>query len=110
VARFPGLRRATLAERAALTELIALSARELFAGDVCHIGRLTVHPDWQGRGLGAALMRHIERDCAQSRRFELFTGSRSAGNIRFYERMGYVRSREQTLSPAVTLVYLEKLR
>jgi ribosomal protein S18 acetylase RimI-like enzyme len=86
------------------------SVRARVTGDVCHIGRLVVHPDWQGRGLGTALMQHVERECAQTRRFQLFTGSRSTGNIRLYERLGYRRTHEKTLSPAVTLVYLEKIR
>jgi ribosomal protein S18 acetylase RimI-like enzyme len=69
-----------------------------------------VHPDFQGQGLGTRLMRAIERESGDSRKLELFTGHRSAGNIRLYERLGYVRSREQVLSPAVTLVFMEKNR
>ncbi len=86
------------------------SVRARVSDGVSHVGRLIVHPDWQGRGIGAALMRHIERAYVQAPRIELFTGARSTGNIRLYERLGYVRSREQVLSPVLTLVYLEKLR
>ena len=53
---------------------------------------------------------HIEREFARTQRFELFTGSRSEGNIRLYERLGYRRRREQPLSPGVTLVFMEKRR
>jgi GNAT superfamily N-acetyltransferase len=77
---------------------------------VCHVGRLVVQPRLQGRGVGTLLMRHIEAAFPDVRAFELFTGSRSTGNLRLYERLGYHRSREQTLSPAVTLVFLEKIR
>lgn len=66
------------------------------------------HPDIQR--LGTRLLRAIERESGDLRRFELFTGHRSAGNIRLYERLGYVRCREEVLSPAVTLVFLEKSR
>jgi GNAT superfamily N-acetyltransferase len=77
---------------------------------LCQIGRLIVDPPLQGRGVGTMLMRRIESLFPQARAFELFTGSRSEGNLRLYERLGYRRSREQVISPAVTLVFLEKPR
>lgn len=76
---------------------------------VCQLGRLMVHPELQGRGVGTMLMRHIEAEFPKAPAFELFTGSRSEGNLRLYERLGYVRSREEAL-PSVTLVFLEKRR
>lgn len=76
----------------------------------CRIGRLVVSPGLQGRGIGTRLMRAVEAEFPDVDRFELFTGSRSEANIRLYERLGYRRSREQVLSPAVTLVFLEKRR
>lgn len=86
------------------------SVRACDDGGVCRIGRLIVDPELQGRGLGTMLMRRIEAEFPEARRFELFTGSRSEGNLRLYERLGYQRSREKVLSPAVTLVFLEKHR
>jgi len=86
------------------------SVRARETGGLCQIGRLIVDPELQGRGVGTLLMRRIEAEFPQARAFELFTGSRSEGNIRLYERLGYCRSREQVLSPAVTLVFLEKPR
>jgi GNAT superfamily N-acetyltransferase len=86
------------------------SVRERETDDVCQIGRLIVEPQFQGRGIGTMLMRHIEAVHLKARVFELFTGSRSEGNIRLYERLGYKRVREKVLSPLVTLVYLEKHR
>lgn len=86
------------------------SARARENNGTGHVGRLIVHPESQGRGIGTLLMRHIESAMPGASRFELFTGSRSEGNLRLYERLGYRRSREQVLSPAVTLVYLEKPR
>jgi GNAT superfamily N-acetyltransferase len=86
------------------------SVRAREAIGLCQIGRLIVHPQHQGRGVGTLLMRHIESAFPQARAFELFTGSRSEGNLRLYERLGYSRSREEALSPAVSLVYLEKRR
>jgi GNAT superfamily N-acetyltransferase len=77
---------------------------------VCRVGRLVVQPEFQGRGIGTQLMRQIEREFPQTHKFELFTGDRSAGNIRLYERLGYIRTREKVVSPAITLVFMEKLR
>jgi ribosomal protein S18 acetylase RimI-like enzyme len=86
------------------------SVRARMDDGICRIGRLIVHPESQRRGLGARLMEHIEREFGDSRKFELFTGSRSAGNIRLYERLGYKRTREERVSPSITLVFMEKSR
>jgi GNAT superfamily N-acetyltransferase len=86
------------------------SVRARMNAGACHILRLMVRPDHQGAGLGTQLMCHIENAFPEARRFELFTGSRSAGNIRLYERLGYRHLREQVLSPAISLIYLVKRR
>ena len=86
------------------------SVRATETGGLCQVGRLVVHPDSQGQGIGTLLMREIERAFPGATRFQLFTGSRSEGNIRLYERLGYARSHEKTVSPAVTLVFMEKNR
>ena len=73
-----------------------------------HVGKLMVHPDHQGRGIGSVLLRVIENYCPYQR-YELFTSARSTRNIALYERMGYVRFAEKPLTPDVQLVYLEKV-
>jgi len=84
------------------------SVRARVVDGVCQIGRLIVAPEMQGQGAGTMLMRGIEAAFPEAPAFELFTGSRSEGNLRLYERLGYTRTREKVLSPAVTLVFLEK--
>jgi ribosomal protein S18 acetylase RimI-like enzyme len=74
----------------------------------CFIGRLIVHPDHQGRGIGARLMQEIESRFAQAERFELFTGHKSERNLRFYRRLGYRTSREERVTDALMLVFLQK--
>ena len=86
------------------------SVRAREAEAVCHVGRLIVDPSLQGRGVGTMLLQCVESEFPEARAFELFTGSRSEGNLRFYERLGYERTREKVLSPAVTLVFLVKRR
>lgn len=74
-----------------------------------HIGRLSVRPSLQGRGIGRQLLDAIERAVGHVARFELFTGHRSARSLRMYERAGYHRLRTARESDRVSLVYLEKM-
>ncbi|PLX91171.1 MAG: GNAT family N-acetyltransferase [Desulfuromonas sp.] len=85
------------------------SVRALLNNDICEIGRLIVHPNFQGKGLGSLLMFAIEAEFSNAKRFELFTGSKSKNNIRLYEKLGYRICRTDLLSPRVDIVYLEKV-
>ncbi len=85
------------------------SVRARRDGGTCHVGRLIVKPELQGRGLGTLLMQQIESRCADAARFELFTGERSLGNLRLYRRLGYTELRREVVRPGLCLVYLEKL-
>lgn len=86
------------------------SVRVLEENGTCHIGRLMVHPSFQKRGIGTQLLLEVEHKFALCRRFELFTGDRSVGNIRLYEKLGYKRVKEGMQAGNVKLVYLEKTR
>jgi len=84
------------------------SVRGCLKGDTCHIGRLIVHPNYQRQGLGTALLGEIESCFEKAQRFELFTGHKSEGNIRLYERLGYVIFKREEINHNLTLVFLEK--
>jgi ribosomal protein S18 acetylase RimI-like enzyme len=84
------------------------SVRGRVVDGVCHVGRLMVHPDLQGRGIGSRLLRRLEALFPAGSRFELFTGHRSAGNLRLYERLGYRETRRSAAHPGLTLVFLDK--
>jgi GNAT superfamily N-acetyltransferase len=86
------------------------AVRARAGGGVCQVGRLVVHPEWQGQGVGTLLLCEIERAFPEVRVFRLFTGSRSAGNIRLYQRLGYRHSHDQEVSSTMTLSFLEKNR
>lgn len=73
-----------------------------------YVGKLIVHPQCQGRGLGTRLLSAIEQHCA-TERYELFTSTRSLHNLRLYERLGYKKFCERKITDELTFVYLEKI-
>ena len=76
---------------------------------VLHVGRLTVAPDQQRQGIGAALLGALEaRARPEAHRAALFTGDRSAENLRLYARLGYGEERREPLGRHVVLVHLAK--
>lgn len=83
------------------------SVRVRPAGRSLHVARLSVAPDAQGRGIGAALLAQAET-AAPADEALLFTGHLSAGNLRLYTRAGYVEQRRQRVDDVVVLVFLRK--
>lgn len=83
------------------------SVRGYVRDGTIHIGKLMVHPNFQGRGIGTSLLRHIENEHKGLRK-ELFTSDRSIRNIKLYERNGYKRFKEEAVSENLRFVYLEK--
>jgi len=90
-------------------ERIIGSVRAYIINNTAFIGKLIVHPEKQGQGIGTKLLSAIEKECPAAR-YELFTSDKSERNIRLYERLGYVKFREQKISALLTFVYLEKYR
>lgn len=84
------------------------SVRAQLINNVCHIGRLIVHPDFQKKGIGTALLHDIESLFKHAKSYELFTGNKSEGNIKLYRNRGYQVSHTKYLSERVTLTYLHK--
>ena len=89
-------------------EEIIGSVRAYSDGCCCFVGRLIVHPKWRRKGIGTKLMKTIESHFADVQRYELFTGTKSEGNIRLYKRLGYRPFKEEVANESVTLVYMEK--
>lgn len=78
-------------------------------GTALHVGRLTVAPDWQGRGIGSMLLAAIEgHHGGEVDTAALFTGHLSEANLAMYRRRGYLEQRREPLSPGVVLVHLSK--
>ena len=76
----------------------------------CLIGRLMVHPELQGRGVGTALMAAIEEAFPHAESCRLFTGERSESNIRLYQRLGYRIYERREIPGSFPIVFMEKRR
>ncbi len=94
--------------KATVDRQIVGSVRGYQSRETCWVGRLMVHPDFQGRGLGTALMRQMERSFPEARRAELFTGHRSEKNLRLYERLGYAIFRQEPVTEKLIFVFMQK--
>ena len=79
---------------------------------VGRIGRLCVHPRMQRHGLGSRLVRGMEQTLAASDpavgSFRLFTGHRSLGNLRLYQRLGYRQTDVEEVNGRLSFIALEK--
>ena len=88
-------------------ERIVGAARGIVEGSVCTLRAVCVEPACQGRGIGAALVRAIERARPNVERFELTTNTLVPGNVSFYERHGYHIT---ALTPYTDKIVLAQMR
>jgi ribosomal protein S18 acetylase RimI-like enzyme len=96
--------------KATIEQKIVGSVRCYLEGETCHIGKLIVHPQHQNLGIGTRLLPAAERHFPNARRFELFTGKKSAKNLHIYRKNNYRIYKNQKISDRLTLVFLEKFR
>ncbi|MFD8211428.1 GNAT family N-acetyltransferase [Streptomyces sp. NPDC059695] len=97
-------------------EVVASVRARLDEDGTVRIAKLIVHPRMRRHGLGGRLLDGIERHfaaatapaTASAKRFQLFTGHRSEGNLRLYRSKGYAQVSTRELGPRLTLVTLEK--
>ena len=81
------------------------------AAGVAKVCRLVVVPDRQGQGLGSRLLSEVERRLPRHiEELRLFTGERSAGNLRLYTRLGYTEIGREPTPAGYALVHLRKPR
>ncbi len=89
-------------------ETIIGSIRAYEANDICHVGKLMVSPKYQNKGIGTALLLHVETYFPTVEAYELFTGHRSGKNLHLYKKLGYAVSENRQVSPSLTMVFLRK--
>jgi ribosomal protein S18 acetylase RimI-like enzyme len=67
------------------------SARYYYKEDYMYIGRVAVHPDHRGKGIGKRLMAFLEEHARKNGRFQTRLEVRLSlpDNIQFYKRLGY---------------------
>lgn len=94
--------------KAVLQSKIVGAVRGKEESGACVIERLAVLPSLQRRGIGSRLMSAIEARFPNVDRFVLYTGHRSCGNIRLYQRLGYRVFRTEPWSASVSIVFLER--
>lgn len=73
----------------------------------CRVGKLVVHPDFQNRGIGKALMYEIENYFPTCRCFSLFTGEATPGTHHVYSRVGYRTVCHKEMD-GITMIVMEK--
>jgi tRNA (guanine37-N1)-methyltransferase len=84
------------------------AARGRLEGDVWDVGRVMVAPDLQGLGLGRLLLEHIEAVAPpEATSYVIFTGARSAENLRMYRKAGY-RVRPDLAAPSGAVVLTKR--
>lgn len=57
--------------------------------NICHIGKLIVHPKYQNKGIGKALMYEIEKRFILCDKYTLFTGVDTPNTLHLYSKIGY---------------------
>jgi hypothetical protein len=66
----------------------------------------------QRHGLGSRLLLGMERMLAEgdspARAYRLFTGHRSLGNLRLYQRLGYRQTQVEEVNVRLSFIALEK--
>lgn len=75
------------------------------------LAKLIVHPRMRRHGLGGRLLGAIEellKADLEAKRYRLFTGHRSEGNLRLYRRYGYAPVATEQVSQRLSLIHLEK--
>ena len=77
---------------------------------VVHIGRVSVHPQMQGRGIGTRMMLEVEARFPDAVSFRLFTGHKGEANIRLYGHLGYEVVTVEEVDGRPRLVHMEKRR
>jgi ribosomal protein S18 acetylase RimI-like enzyme len=99
----------SLVLKATIGTRLAGSVRARIHDRTCLVGRLSVAPDLQGRGIGRALMEALEAEATgRADACVLFTGHLSEANLRLYRRLGYGETHRERVADHLMLVHMRK--
>lgn len=79
----------------------------IYDDNICHIGKLIVHPAFQNRGIGKALMCEIEKQFPSCLKFTLFTGEETPNTLHLYTKVGYHVVYKKEID-GINLIHMEK--
>lgn len=82
------------------------STRGYVKDGTSYVRTTSVHPDYQGHGIGSKLIQTLE-EVNQAPRYEISASVRCPQNIRLYEKLGFMRFKE-IKTENNGFVYLEK--
>lgn len=74
--------------------------------NVCHVGKLIVHPGYQNKGIGKVLMIEIEKKFTTCTKYQLFTGEITPNTLYLYTKLGYKETARTCDS--VCMIIMEK--
>lgn len=76
--------------------------------NVLHINRLTVAPNHFRKGIGQALLDHIERQFDTIEILKVSTGTKNEPAVQFYQKNGFKITKELLVEGQLSLTYFEK--
>ena len=76
--------------------------------DVLDIHRLVVHPDHFRKGIGRALVEHIEEIAGTGDRITVSTGAKNVPARRLYRSLGFEEMKEAEAVPGLRITFFEK--
>lgn len=79
----------------------------IYDDHICHVGKLIVHPDFQNRGIGKALMYELEKYFPACQKFTLFTGEETPNTLHLYTKVGYHIVYKKEID-GINLIHMEK--
>jgi ribosomal protein S18 acetylase RimI-like enzyme len=91
-------------------KIVAMGALKYLADDVAEVKRMRVHPAYQRRGYGSAILKELEKRAVSLgyRMLRLDTTVRQTGAQRFYEKHGYHAVGVGTLA-GFSVIYYQKV-
>jgi len=97
--------------KAILENEVVGSVRGYEENGICHIGRLSVHPSYMGKGIGSQLMEAIEDLFSHHGHYRLFTGHKSERNLYLYKKLGYEVTHSEQIKKShgpAQMIFMEK--